>query len=102
MMDKMVKHHPSNASHAWHGEDLFAAGEQLPPFHHLCVAYVGKCGASLSRVLIELDQQALAVFNFRWLVSWAAHRRVVQLFGVDARFHPPPHGLDFAPLPPNS
>src|SRR5260370_1717083 len=102
MMDKMVKHHPSNASHAWHGEDLFAAGEQLPPFHHLCVAYVGKCGASLGRVLVELDQQALAVFNFRWLVSWAAHRRVIELVGVEGRWQPAHHGRDVAREPSNS
>src|SRR5882762_8802319 len=64
MVDKMVKHHPSNASYAWHGENLFAASEQLPILQHFRIAHSRKRGTGFRDVLVKFGECLIVVFDF--------------------------------------
>ena len=101
MMNNVVHHHPPNASHARHGENLFAAGQQLPPLHHFRVAHARQRGTCFRDVLVQFSEQRSLVLNLRRLVAWAAHRGVIQFFGVDSHRHPAGHSRDVAREPSN-
>src|SRR6266481_6579540 len=99
MVDKMVKHHPSNASYAWHCENLLAASEQLPILQHFRIAHARKRRTGFRDVLVKFSECLIVVFDFGWRIGRAIHRRVIELLGIERHGSPGGHCSDVACIP---
>src|SRR5882762_7440706 len=102
MVDKMVKHHPSNTSYAWHCENLFAASEQLPILQHFRIAYARKRRTGFRDVLVKFGECLIVVFDFGWRVGRAIHGCVIELLGIERYGGPTGHCSDVACIPTDS